>query len=1826
MHLPAIRKWSLLVLSMALVLPLQGCKKGFRTTKGAPLLSADQETLVAKEIDWVSAGSVGARGPVEVHFLHPWASDAELAKPADPSLLEISPSLKGTLRWKDNQTLVFDASEDLEEGTLYTATLDLPGLTGDKRFPAYPFSFSTVPQSLDLQPTELRKDPDGTWSLSFSAEFAKPPKDDPARMLSASQGGASPALGFSGGTLRVAGLARNGRKLTIRARSGALPQDMEWTWNIPAEDSFDVLSSRSFLEDGMEGFEVVFSDPLGPIADVEGLVSVEGADAKPRLEVNGSRLRASWTAQGKKVDLVLKRGLPGVGGRKLSSDRELASSFKDFKPDARFLEQGTILPSSSKDRIHFETMNLSAVRVRLLRLRPERIPDQIDDRSLTGNLQLGEVVFDRQVQLAGRKNQRLRTELDLAPALAKSGPGLYSVELTRLRRGMLYPCADDPKAGTEDGQGSDEEGSDWNWRDREDPCKPSYWSEWGNGGRVFRNLLASDLGLMAWREPDGRILSIATDLVAGGPWKGAKVELLDKQGAVVGSGSTDGDGAAFLDKGSRATMVRAKASRGGRDHLAFLSLSEGSVRNLSKFDVDGRADEDGIRLFLYSERGVYRPGDSIYLGCVLRGGDGRPVEKLPVRLSLRDPQGRTVASTVLKSAPDGHFAWRTATRGEDPTGRWTFLAEAGPVQESHGILVETVRPNRLKVELAAPGPVLEAGEASGMALSSRWLSGGSAAGLSAKVELSFENARIQGAALKDYSFSDPVDGHGEPPSERTAWEGVLDGEGKASFRAGLPSKTETGGLLRGVFRTRVFEPGGEASVQRTSVLVSPYQRYAGVRLTTDQGFGWASAGSKVRLDAVLASARGALQKGKVQVSVYMNPEWWWWEEDDRTSGFVSRRETRLIQNFTMDAGASRSLDLDKPGRYLVMVRDPDGGHRAGAFANVWGSDDEGDDGDGSRRKVPALLAVRAVRDTVSPGQSLEVRFPGAKDGKALVQVMRGRRILSQDWVSTKSPETVWKGNVTPEMEPGVYVQVTVLQPYPAPSDRPLRLWGVVPVLVADPASRLEPRITTAATWQPATTQTVHLSEGHGKSMQTWLAVVDEGLLDLTGFETPDPWSAFHARTALSIQGWDLYDDVSDSYSGLVDRLFTVGGDADARRKDGEAKSNPFAPMVVVRGPFKVPKGGLDVEIPVPRYTGSVRLMAVSTSGSAYGGSEKTVPVRSPVMVLGTAPRALGPGDEATIPVSVFSDRKGVVSVRLAAKGPVQIAGPATANAIFREAGEQLVEFHVRATGALGSAVFSVRATAGHGKADQDLSIPVRMPGDPTTRTVEGTVRPGASWTGALAPFGLAATRSARLELSGTGVLGIENRIGELVRYPHGCLEQTVSAAFPQLFLRKLLPDASEARLAESEANVDAGLAKLSRFQTASGAFSLWPGEQRPYEWGTLWAARFLILAKAQGHAVSAGVLDRVLAHLSDASSRWVPGAYATEDDTLAQIERLDLLAVSGKPELALMNRLRVAKLPELSRWVLAAAYATAGRQDAAQDLVKASNAVLPRSARMLGGWLHSPVRDRSLLLEAMLRAKAKDAKTEATFQEVRRNLSDGGVWLSTQEAGTALWAVSRWLDGAGVSRGVDAKWRVGNGAWTSAKSTRGTLSIPLPAGDDRAVEVRAAANSPVQALVVRGAVEDPAQAVPRSNGLALSLEYRRPSGEAVDPARLAQGEDFLVVATVTNVSDRRLENLALVQVFPGGWELRNENMEGAAQAPGAKASPSSGFVARSEMRDDRVMHYLTLERGGAMRVVVGARAAYAGVYARPGAQVYAMYDQRISATTAGGTSRVDAKK
>lgn len=1826
-----MRALRLPALLVAAAFGILGCK----SAEDGHVLSPEQEERAATVVDWTTQGVVSRDGHVEVHFHAAWASDEEVGKPADGNWIEVSPDLDGKLWWKDTKTLVFDPDEDIEPGRIYHALLDLPGLTGDTSLPAYPFAFTAAPRTAELVP-EAWSNKDGAATATISVRFSDPPSDTlAASRIEASQDGRSLKstwtwTGSMSARIVVDGIRTDGSTATIslEPRKGGVDEESSLALDMPgAGGGMHPVWIGPFSEGGREGFRVLLDNPPGEPSELQGVVDVPGVQDL-RHELDGSVAKVSWPEQGKTARLVVASGN--------RPPKSLAWEFRGHKPDVRWMEVGAILTSKAEDRVHFEAVNLERVRVRIFRVKPSNMPEFLYSNSLSeangSGGRPGRMVWNRVVTLQAKRNAPIQGTLDLRAMLGSEPAGMYSIELLREREGMLYPCDDAPKTdpgaseeqGDEDG-GEDGGEGDWEgngYEHREDPCKGAYWRDWWSPV-ARRNVLVSDIGLMAWREPQGRIVAVATDLLTAKTWSGVELEALTTDDRILSKAKTSSDGFAELS-GKGATLLHARARRDGRDMHAWLRLYDGEARNLSRFDVGGQVLLDGIRLFPWTERGVYRPGDSIFANCLVRGPDGRAMDRLPLRLTLRDPRGRVAASSVLRAAPEGMFSWRLPTNIDDPTGRWSLLFEAGPASRELPILVETVRPNRLKIEIASPKVIGEGAEEGRIRLSSHWLSGGSADGLRAQVQATLSPAPFSPKGLSEFVFTDPTRAtSSDEEAENVVWEGDLDESGRAEFSLGAPDPSEAGGLVQASLRTRVFEPGGQASIDRFSVTLSPFASYAGVHLRTKSDWGWVEKGSPIGIEAVSVTPQGARIPGaRLRIEVWRHPQTWWWEEGDGIRGFLSREGVEKVWEGEVSSGGSTTFRAGTEGRHVVLVRDPSG-HVAGTSLNVWsGWGDGSGQGPGAQ---PAQLSLKAERDTVAPGGRIGLGFPSSKGGRALVQILDGRRILSQEWIATEDGNTTWSGKVPAEAKGGLYAMVTLLQPHPPTTDRPLRMWGVVPIVLLDPSTRLHPVLEAPAEIRPLAKARVRVSEREGRPMRAVLALVDEGLLDLTRFPTPDPWNAFHGRSALQVQGWDMLDQVVGAWAGRTDRLFAVGGSEDAKAKAAQSKGNPFPPMVIVKGPFDVAKGGSDIELDIPRYTGSVRLMVVAAKGEAFGSADKTVLVRAPVMALLTVPRALSPTDKAIVSATIFASKPGRVQVRLKLAGPIAAEGPTTAWADFKSAGDQVVNFEIRATDGVGDASVKIDASSPAGSGSDAQGFQVRHPGSPGTRGSLLAAGDSLTWTVPIEPWGIAGTRVNRLEISSLGLLGTQDRIDDLIQYPHGCLEQTLSGLVPQIFLRTLVPWAPEAKLKQADANIRGGILRLRRFQTPSGGLSLWPGEGEPYPWGTLWAARGMLAAREAGFDVPGSLVDPVIAWIADKSRGFRPGSEAGRGDTLLQVSRLDILAMAGKPDMASMNRLREAPLGDLERWTLAAAYATAGRSDVARRLTaKAGTEVT--TERMMIHNLNSPVRDRSLMAEAMFRAGNRP-RGEATIRQVRKEMQDMGRWYSTQELGTALWAMAR-LQSAPSKTKFEAKWRVGEGAWHTFAVSGGSGRVELPPNASGLLQVKVDGRVGAEAFLSQRAVPGADDPVPDASGFDLSVAYERADGSSVSPSDVEQGEDFRVIATIRNISGRYLPNVALTQIFPGGWEIRNDELEGAETDAAEIGNPGwSGQIVprRVEIRDDRAIHYLDFPAYSSARVVVGIRAAYAGSYIRPGAHVEALYDATYQATSPTGRCAITAR-
>lgn len=667
------------------------------------------------------------------------------------------------------------------------------------------------------------------------------------------------------------------------------------------------------------------------------------------------------------------------------------------------------------------------------------------------------------------------------------------------------------------------------------------------------------------------------------------------------------------------------------------------------------------------------------------------------------------------------------------------------------------------------------------------------------------------------------------------------------------------------------------------------------------------------------------------------------------------------------------------------------------------------------------LSLQVDKDKYQVGEKARVTFPSNGEGRALVAIERAGRLIRQEWVATTKDRTVYEFALTPDMAPNVYVHVTFLQPHlQTANDLPIRLYGIIPVMVEDKATRLSPVLDVPAEIAPNGDVTFKVRESQGRAMTCTVAVVDEGLLGITHYATPDPWNEFYRKEASALRSFDLYDYVAGAYSGKLETLLAIGG-SDEGLGGGERKPNRFPPVVQFFPAFEV-KAGQTVTrtFHMGSYVGAVRFMVVAGAGSiapagaagsaaagpmaaalpgaAYGVQEVSVPVRSPLMAQLTAPRVISVGEEAVIPATVFSFLgKGRAHVALSVTGDATIIGPAEQYIDFAEDGDQTVSFRIKASEKPGAVRISLAADSGSAKAGQVIELEVRALGAEVSAVVGGSVEGGKTWIQDVAYPGAPGTNVASIEISRLPALNLGQNLYWLIGYPHGCAEQTTSRAFPQLYLPQAV-QLTPQKLDEVKYNVNAAIAKLGSFQTSRGGFSFWPGESYDDDWLSIYVTHFLVAARRAGYSVDNGLYSQAVSFLGSCSRLWSSSFGWSK---ACQAYRLYVLALAGKPELASMNRLREMRpFPAAAQYRLAAAYALAGQRDTANRLLGDAPSSIEAYEGLDEYSYGTPFRERASVLEA-LNVLGDTARGLTIYKQLADELNTGR-WFSTQELGAAL--------------------------------------------------------------------------------------------------------------------------------------------------------------------------------------------------------------------------------
>lgn len=1797
-----------------------------------------------------TSGTISKASTINIRFTDAVVSESEIGKELSSSPFSFKPSVKGTTVWIDRQTIEFRPDRHLEAGKRYLTEFNLKSIIEvPEHLGTLSFTFDILQQTFDIQFGQLsyidrrdlsKQQLSGTISTADITDL-----ESVKKILTVTQNAKNLPVEWTGESSQ-----RSYKFLITDIKRHEKEQgELKISWNgdpiqtkekgerkitIPALRDFKVVEILTFMEPEPH-LIIRFSDPLSESQDIGGMVRVDNSD-ELRLIIDGQDLHVypERTVSGE-INLILEQSIENVMGYQLESSFTSTVIFESLDPAVRLLTSGSIIPVKGRITVPFQAVNLKAVDIGVYRVFEKNIPQFLQVNQIDGDYELrrvGELIAYQTVRLDEAEDFNAARwqsyESDLTE-LVKLDPGaIYFISIMFKPSYSTYACLvtesefEEYKPVTVSIKDFPEKADSefWSqyyhwgrvWREREDPCKPSYYNRnrWQS-----RNLLATDLGISAKMGGDKNMHIMINNLNSTEPMSNVDVQVLSYQQKVIAGGKTGRNGKVTLKVNREPYLVIANYG----DQKSYLRVDNNNALSVSRFDVSGQEVQHGIKGFIYGERDVWRPGDTLFLSFILEDKPATLPDNHPVMFELIDPKGIVQQKFSRTSSVGGIYTIQPRTSQDAETGNWQLRVTVGAAIFTSRISIETIMPNRLRTELKFVSKELDNFVIQRDAtFKSNWLHGAAASGLNADLYVKLTQAKTVFSGYSQFTFDDPSRRF---ESERQkVFEGKLNNNGEAVFRPRIHVESQAPGLLNATFTARVFEAGGNFSTEVFSVPYHPYPVYVGLsKPEGDSRYGILTNNTDHTVDLVALDRKGQIATNrKVKVSLYkIQWRWWWDRSSNRISAYSSNVYKNLIaeDNIALHNGKGQwKFNVPHPewGRYLIRVCDADGGHCSGDVIYIdWpGWADRTDRGADAGA---TMLNFFIEKETYQPGEKIKLTIPSPDNARALVSVENGTGILESHWVETTGSETQFVLEAKKSWTPNIYVHITLLQPHVQTlNDRPIRMYGVLPLKIEDPDTRLAPKITTPASYEPEKKASITVEETSGKPMSYTLAVVDEGLLNITRFMTPEPWKHFYAREALGVRTWDIYDQVSGAISGDMSRLLAIGGDLEIKPEDAD-KANRFIPVVRFFGPFHLNANRKAThEFMMPNYIGSVRVMVVGVHKGAYGSAEKHVPVKSPLMVLSTLPRVLGPGEEVNLPVTVFAMENDIrqVTVNLAVNDLMEISGEKTKEIRFDKTGEQVVYFKVKTKERIGIGRSTVTVSSNAHRATHEIELDVRNPNPYITDVYSGTIAPGAAWDHRFTPLGMHGTNNMMLEVSAVPPVNLAKRLHYLISYPHGCLEQTVSSVFPQLYLSELVELSSLQSLKVQE-NIQTGINKIRNMQLGNGALSFWQGQSNINDWSTIYAGHFMVEAKKAGYPVPESFLNRWQAYLSSNANSW------NRDNTwigsdIIQAYRLYVLALNGTPQPGAMNRMRnMEGLSNAALWRLAAAYHISGRKQVAEELIQnATTKVSPYNE--LSGTFGSDVRDKAMILEALvMMGRLNDAAILAREISVVLSRND---WMSTQATAYCLMSMSRFAKVTTTGKPMSFSYSVQNESQANINSSKPVWQYEWNARTSNESSLQVKNNSDQMLFVqfVKRGQPFRQPVEPAESNIQLRVRYLDMQGNEIDPRTLVQGTDFIAEARIYNPGIRgRYQELALNRIFPSSWEIHNERI-----------GDNISFVTFSEVdhqdiRDDRVYTYFSLGSGHTKTFQVVLNAAYAGTTYLPPVVVEAMYDNTIHARNSG---------
>lgn len=1730
--------------------------------------------------------------------------------------IEFTPPIPGRFRWQNANELVFSPENDLQPATTYKGEITSRVLQYNQKLSlgkGTSVSFHTPYLKVEYA-NAMWNVTDGNASSAFpQIDLFFNYKVDPAKLkplLTVLLDGSKAGYNIQNTTpdtkisVSLMGVKLEDKDLPVSIKidkglvpvGGSSPTDKAIENDVVVTSPYNVsIQNTESDHDGTQGTVKVFMSQAPIAENLEQYISFDPkVNFKTEVTSDGMVITSEEFDVDKSYTMNLRTGLKGRIGGTLRDDYSATIVFGQLEPDISIVNRkGVYLSPKGNKNIEVRISSVKKVKVTISKIYENNLIaaqkngyyisdydyeyyDEEGGNNYNTNISFGDIIYEKEIEtrtLPRYGNSRLFT-FNFDDKL-KDFKGIYHIKV----------------------QSTDD-----------------YW----RSDQRFVSL--SDIGLIA-KEAGDKVYVFANSISGAGALGDVNITVLGGNNQTIGTGTTDANGVVEIDLKKREFKNFSAAMIIARSGTDFNYLPFGTTHvETSRFDVGGkRKNITGFDAFVYSARDIYRPGEKMNISVIARDWKWKTPGEIPVKMKLLLPNGKELKTLKKTLNSQGSLETEIELSPSAVTGTYSFEVYTGNdiLLTSKALHVEEFMPDRIKVTATADKKFLKPAESTTLAINAVNFFGPPAANRNYEVEIQFKQKYFSPEKYAKYNFNLA---DLQVNYDNITRQGVLDENGNAKEQYTVPREFANQGLMQADFFTTVFDETGRPVNRRTLVDIYTQDIFYGLR---NDGYYYYPLNQPINFGMIALNKDEKPVSTKAHVQVIKHDYRTVLSKTYEYFRYESQKEdkTLLDQEINLTGENTPFTFVPRtPGEYEIRISRP--GINSFVSASFYSYGARGYGRANFEVNNEGNIDIETDKASYLAGESAKVLFKTPFNGKMLV-TLENDKVLEHQYVTVLDRSASVTFNLNAEDLPNAYITATLIKPHQE-SDMPLTVaHGFKSVTVEEATRKIPVQIVAEKSVRSRTHQKVKVKAA--PNCKVTLAAVDEGILQLTGYQTPDPYGYFYAKRALEVNSFDLYPLL---FPELRATLSSTGGDGFDLSKRTNPLQNKRVKLVSYWSGITdaAGNGEADFEFDVPQFSGQLRLMAVAYKDAAFGSTDFAMTVADPIVISTALPRFLSPADTVLMPVTISNTTKNATIATASVKvtGPVKVVGGASQQVQLKPNAEGRAEFKLVADPRIDAGTVVVEVNALNEKFIEETDITVRPPASLQKLTGAGAIAAGTTQAVnfSINKF-IAGSADYQLILSKNPCVEVAEQMYNLVNYPHGCTEQTVSAAFPQLYFGDLaeLMNADKKIKANANYNVQEAIRKIKMRQLYNGAITLWDNEGTENWWASVYAAHFLIEAKKAGFDIDRGLTDNLYQYLSNRLKNKESITYYYNGTLKKQIApkevaySLYVLALAGKAPVSTMNYYK--QNPDLlaldSKYLLSAAFAVAGDKAKYRELLPGSFSG-EVAVKETGGSFYSDLRDEAIALNAVLEVDPGNAQVGTMAKHVSQLLKTR-PYLSTQERAfgfLALGKIGRMAAGSNVSASVKVNGKEvarndGSNLKLTGKQLGGTNVTVSVAGTGRLYYFWQS-----EGITADGSFKE------EDSYLRVRKQFYDRNGRQLSGNTFAQNDLVIVGITIENSYNRPVENIVITDMLPAGFEVENPRIK---ELPGMNWIKNESKPDYLDVRDDRVNLFVSAG-SKPQTYYYSVRAVSPGTYIMGPVMADAMYNGEYHSYNGGGVIRI----